>query len=145
MSALTRLLFPAPAEVRNTSTILRWWESRRLTFNVIVGGTGLVTIAVMKSIALLPPLSMHLADILARHRCLWAVREPLLLVRVRDGGGDAARVARRDTARRARAIPSGTRVLGRPNAVPDRPHGDQLGVPGTPLDIPMTRRQSSPA
>ena len=60
MSALTRLLFPAPAELRTTPAILRWWESRRLTFNVVVGATGVVTIALMKVIALTPPLSMHL-------------------------------------------------------------------------------------
>jgi hypothetical protein len=60
MSALTRLLFPAPAEVRNTGSILRWWESRRLTFNVVVGGTGLVTLVVIKLLALLPPFSMSL-------------------------------------------------------------------------------------
>ncbi len=60
MSALTRLLFPAPAEVRSTASIFRWWESRRLTYNVIVGGTGLVTLAAVKFIALLPPLSMSL-------------------------------------------------------------------------------------
>lgn len=59
MSALTRLLFPAPAEVRDTATIFRWWESRRLTYNAIVGGTGLVTIAAMKLIAILPPLSVN--------------------------------------------------------------------------------------
>ena len=58
MSALTRLLFPAPAQVRSTASIFRWWESRRLTFNVIVGGVGLVTLAAVKFIALLPPLSM---------------------------------------------------------------------------------------
>jgi len=57
---LTRLLFPAPAEVRNTASIFRWWESRRLTFNVIVGGAGLVTLAAVKFIALLPPLSMSM-------------------------------------------------------------------------------------
>jgi hypothetical protein len=60
LSALTRLLFPAPAEVRNTRAIFRWWESRRLTFNVIVGATGLVTLAVMKIIAVIPPFSMSL-------------------------------------------------------------------------------------
>jgi hypothetical protein len=60
VSALTRLLFPAPAEVRSTASIFRWWESRRLTYNVIVGATGLVTIAAMKFIALLPPLSTSL-------------------------------------------------------------------------------------
>ena len=58
MSALTRLLFPAPAEVRDTATIFRWWESRRLTYNVIVGGAGVLTILAMKAIAMTPPLSM---------------------------------------------------------------------------------------
>ena len=57
MSALTRVLFPAPAEVRSTSAIFRWWESRRLTFNVIVGGAGLITLAAIKTIMLLPPIS----------------------------------------------------------------------------------------
>jgi hypothetical protein len=60
VSALTRLLFPLQAEVRSTASIFKWWESRRLTFNVIVGGTGLVTIAAMKLIAALPPLSMSM-------------------------------------------------------------------------------------
>lgn len=60
MSALTRLLFPAPAEVRNTGAIFKWWESRRLTFNVIVGATGFVTLAAIKVVALLPPFSMDL-------------------------------------------------------------------------------------
>ena len=60
MSALTRLLFPAPAEVRTTASIFRWWESRRLTFNVIVGSAGLVTLVGMNLIALLPPLSVRL-------------------------------------------------------------------------------------
>ena len=60
MSALTRILFPAPAEVRSTASIFRWWESRRLTFNLVVGGTGLVTLAALKVIALLPPLSMSM-------------------------------------------------------------------------------------
>jgi hypothetical protein len=54
------LLFPAPAEVRNTGAIFKWWESRRLTFNVIVGATGLVTLAVIKVVALLPPFSISL-------------------------------------------------------------------------------------
>ena len=60
MSALTRLLFPAPAEVRTTASIFRWWESRRLKFNAVVGGAGLVTLAAVKLIALLPPLSTNM-------------------------------------------------------------------------------------
>ena len=58
MSALTRLLFPAPAELRNTAAIFRWWESRRLTYNVIVGGTGVFTLLAIKSIGMIPPMSM---------------------------------------------------------------------------------------
>ena len=61
MSALTRILFPAPAEVRTTAAIFRWWESRRLTFNVAVGATGLITLLIIKVIALLPPLSTNLS------------------------------------------------------------------------------------
>jgi hypothetical protein len=57
VSALTRVLFPAPAEVRNTAGIFRWWEARRLTFNVAVGSAGLVTVAAIKFIAMLPPIS----------------------------------------------------------------------------------------
>ena len=57
MSALTRLLVPAPAEARNNAAIFRWWESRRLKFNVIIGATGLVTLTAVKLIALLPPIS----------------------------------------------------------------------------------------
>ena len=60
MSALTRLLFPAPAELRNTASIFRWWESRRLTFNVVIGVTGLITLSVIKAIAFLPPLSTNM-------------------------------------------------------------------------------------
>lgn len=60
MSALTRLLFPAPAEVRSTGGILRWWESRRLTFNLIVGSAGVITLGAMKLIAMLPPLSVNM-------------------------------------------------------------------------------------
>ena len=58
MSALTRILFPAPAEVRNTAGIFKWWESRRLTFNVAVGAAGVVTLTAINLIAVLPPLSM---------------------------------------------------------------------------------------
>jgi len=61
LSALTRVLFPAPAEVRNTGGILRWWESRRLTFNAVVGATGLVTLTALKVLAFLPPFSMSLS------------------------------------------------------------------------------------
>ena len=60
MSALTQLLFPAPAEVRSTASIFRWWESRRLKYNAIVGATGLVTMVALQVIALTPPMSLDL-------------------------------------------------------------------------------------
>ena len=47
MPALARLLFPVPDVRRSPSTLLAWWESRRPIYNLIVGGTGLVTLATL--------------------------------------------------------------------------------------------------
>jgi len=44
MSALASVLFPEPTLRRSPLAVLRWWESRRLTYNAIVGATGLVTL-----------------------------------------------------------------------------------------------------
>lgn len=46
-SFVTELLFPLPAYRRTTLGILTWWESRRLLYNLIVGATGSVTLAVI--------------------------------------------------------------------------------------------------
>lgn len=46
MSGLVRVLFPDPPLVRSPGRLLRWWESHRLTYNVIVGAAGLVTVGV---------------------------------------------------------------------------------------------------
>ena len=54
MSRLTRFLFPAPAP-RSTRAIIAWWERRRLGYNLVVGGAGLVTLAVVQLLAVLPP------------------------------------------------------------------------------------------
>ena len=54
MTELTEFLFPTPAR-RSVGSIVRWWESRRLAYNVFVGGAGLLSLGVMKLIALLPP------------------------------------------------------------------------------------------
>lgn len=43
--ALVRLLYPAPAE-RRTGAILKWWEKRRLPYNLIVGASGLATLGI---------------------------------------------------------------------------------------------------
>ena len=54
MTELTEFLFPAPAR-RSVGGIVRWWESRRLAYNLFVGGAGLLSLGIMELIALLPP------------------------------------------------------------------------------------------
>ena len=52
---LGELLFP-PADYRRTTlSLLTWWEARRMIFNLVVGGTGLVTLLIIALITLLPP------------------------------------------------------------------------------------------
>ena len=43
---LADFLYPAPAE-RRVGAIIGWWEKRRLPYNLIVGGTGLVSATVV--------------------------------------------------------------------------------------------------
>jgi hypothetical protein len=57
MSALVRLLYPPPVVSRSASAIVGWWERRRLRFNLIVGGAGLVTLGTVTLFSWLPPLS----------------------------------------------------------------------------------------
>lgn len=51
---LTEFLFPAPAE-RRTTAIVRWWEARRLPYNLIVGAAGVFSVGVVRIVTLLPP------------------------------------------------------------------------------------------
>lgn len=44
MSQLVEVLYPLPDVRRTALSSLRWWESRRLLFNKVVGATGLVTL-----------------------------------------------------------------------------------------------------
>jgi hypothetical protein len=46
LSSLTEFLFPAPAS-RSTGAIIRWWEKRRLVYNLAVGAAGSVSFVVM--------------------------------------------------------------------------------------------------
>ena len=46
MTSLTEFLFPAPA-ARATGAIIRWWESRRLAYNLAVGAAGTVSFIVV--------------------------------------------------------------------------------------------------
>jgi len=58
-TSLTDFLYPAPAP-RTIGGIVRWWESRRLHYNVIVGGTGLFSLGVLHLVASLPPFAHSL-------------------------------------------------------------------------------------
>lgn len=59
MTALTDFLFPAPAR-RGAGAILRWWERRRLAYNAIVGGAGLLSMGAVGIIGSLPPNAPHM-------------------------------------------------------------------------------------
>ncbi len=54
MTALTEFLFPAPAP-RRVAGIVRWWEGRRLVYNVVVGIAGSVSLGAVALISALPP------------------------------------------------------------------------------------------
>jgi hypothetical protein len=55
MTAFARLLFPVTDVRRAPATLLRWWETRRPAYNLIVGGAGVVTLAVLQVLSWLPP------------------------------------------------------------------------------------------
>ena len=67
---LADFLYPEPAE-RRAGAIIGWWERRRLPYNLIVGGTGLVTMtfgaALTAVVATLQPVD------LVRGAIWWAV------------------------------------------------------------------------
>ena len=46
---LQRLLFE-PALVRSPLRVVQWWESRRLSYNVIVGATGVATLVYVNAL-----------------------------------------------------------------------------------------------
>ena len=55
MTLLGEVLFP-PADTRRTTlSLLSWWEARRGTFNLVVGATGLITLAITLLISFVPP------------------------------------------------------------------------------------------
>lgn len=55
MSRLVEVLYPVPDLRRTPLSTLRWWESRRLAFNKAVGAAGLVTLASISVLFILPP------------------------------------------------------------------------------------------
>jgi hypothetical protein len=46
MHSITEFLFPAPAS-RSVGAIVRWWEKRRLVYNLAVGAAGSVSFVAM--------------------------------------------------------------------------------------------------
>lgn len=54
MTALTEFLFPAPAR-RSVGGILRWWEARRLAYNLFVGTAGVVTLTSVTGLSWILP------------------------------------------------------------------------------------------
>ena len=55
MSTLTRFFFRAPYSAPKTGEILRWWEARRLPYNVAVGMAGVVSLSAVALFDVLPP------------------------------------------------------------------------------------------
>lgn len=55
MALLGDVLFPPADSRRTTLSLLRWWESRRGTFNLVVGAAGIVTLVIARLIAWVPP------------------------------------------------------------------------------------------
>lgn len=55
MTAVERYFFTPLYYPRSSWSILRWWESRRLLFNLCVGGAGLLSLGIVALLELLPP------------------------------------------------------------------------------------------
>ena len=54
MMNLAEFLFPAPAR-RSVLGILQWWEGRRLKYNLIVGASGVLSLAMVRIFTWMPP------------------------------------------------------------------------------------------
>lgn len=63
MNAVTELFYPLPDYRRTTWSLLAWWESRRLVYNAVVGGTGLVALGLVTLFTSLPPHPIPMAGL----------------------------------------------------------------------------------
>jgi hypothetical protein len=61
VSKLVEILYPVADYRRTPLTLLRWWESRRLAYNRVVGAAGLVTLTGVTLFSLLPPRPMAMS------------------------------------------------------------------------------------
>lgn len=57
MSAVTRFFFRAPYQAPTTWSVVRWWESRRMAYNLSVGAAGLLSLGTIALSEYLPPVS----------------------------------------------------------------------------------------
>jgi hypothetical protein len=55
MSAITRFFFRPPYPAPTTWTVVRWWESRRMAYNLAVGAAGIISLGVIGLTDALPP------------------------------------------------------------------------------------------
>ena len=55
MTAVERYFFTPVYFPRNGWSVLKWWESRRVLFNVCVGTAGIATLGLVSLFASLPP------------------------------------------------------------------------------------------
>jgi hypothetical protein len=55
MSAVEKYFFTPLYYPRSSWAVVRWWESRRLLFNLCVGGAGLLTLVSVNMFGNLPP------------------------------------------------------------------------------------------
>lgn len=60
-SAARRLLFRDSLRSEAPGEVLQWWERRRLSFNLAVGATGLVSIGALRVLSALPPFAHDLS------------------------------------------------------------------------------------
>jgi hypothetical protein len=55
VALLGDVLYPPADNRRTTLSLLNWWESRRGTFNLVVGASGVITLVITSLISLVPP------------------------------------------------------------------------------------------
>ncbi|MCL4865625.1 MAG: hypothetical protein KJZ47_07005 [Gemmatimonadales bacterium] len=53
-TSLADFLYALPAPSRAPLAVIKWWESRRLAYNYMVGSAGLVTLAAISMLKMLP-------------------------------------------------------------------------------------------
>lgn len=125
MTALADFLFPAHAG-RSTVAIIAWWEARRLPYNLLVGGAGLLSLVLTSLLAALPPFGGDVPFMWAPIVAFGIMANVCYLI-----GPVARRLHHADVEGRgaphgARAIPSGADVLRRTRALSDADHADRL-------------------